>query len=255
MVKGLDLFRSFFAGYENCYALIGGTACDLNFASVGLPFRATRDLDVVLCVEALSADFFRHFWRFVIEGGYERREKSNGGHRFYRFSHPRNPAFPMLLELFSRRPDFLPEGYGGAISPIPAGEEASSLSAILLDDTYYRFILDSRIIENGISFISPAALIVLKAIAWLDLMGKREAGDMTVKARDVSKHKNDIARLTVLTAGEEPEIPPSIGATMALFMERYTKEKIDVASLGLNMTHDQICAELSRLLKRGQGLS
>ena len=140
MVKGLDSFRSYFAGFEDCYVLIGGTACDLNFASAALPFRATRDLDIVLCVEALTPDFSRQFWRFVAEGGYERREKSSGNRRFYRFSHPLNADFPMLLELFSRKPDFIPEDYDGIIAPIPMGEEASSLSAILLDDTYYRFI-------------------------------------------------------------------------------------------------------------------
>ena len=29
MVKGLELFRNWFAGFEDCYVLIGGTACDL----------------------------------------------------------------------------------------------------------------------------------------------------------------------------------------------------------------------------------
>lgn len=176
MVRGIDKFRSYFTGFEDCYVLIGGTACDLNFTSVALPFRATRDLDIVLCVEALTPDFFRQFWRFVAEGGYERREKSEGDRRFYRFSHPQNAGFPMLLELFSRKPDFIPDEYDGITAPIPAGEEASSLSAILLDDTYYRFILDNRVLEEGVSFVSPVALIVLKAVAWLDLTGKREGG-------------------------------------------------------------------------------
>ena len=250
MVRGLDRFRSYFAGFEDCYVLIGGTACDLNFSSVALPFRATRDLDIVLCVEALTTDFFRRFWRFVAEGGYERREKSDGNRRFYRFSHPQNAGFPMLLELFSRKPDFMPEEYGGITAPIPAGEEASSLSAILLDDTYYRFILDNRVLEDGVSFVSPVALIVLKAVAWLDLTDKREAGDAAVSARDVSKHKNDIARLVGLVLGQEPTIPPPIGVTMAKFLERYAQETIDVASLGLAMTQAQILSELRRLFKQ-----
>ena len=29
MVKGLALFRDWFAGFEDCYALIGGAACEL----------------------------------------------------------------------------------------------------------------------------------------------------------------------------------------------------------------------------------
>jgi hypothetical protein len=37
----------------------------------GLAFRATKDLDIVLYVEALDAEFVRAFWDFVRGGGYE----------------------------------------------------------------------------------------------------------------------------------------------------------------------------------------
>lgn len=90
----------------------------------------------------------------------------------------------------------------------------------------------------------------MKAVAWLDLMGKREAGDASINARDVSKHKNDIARLVGLVLGQEPDIPPTIAVTMAKFLERYAQETIDVASLGLNLTQAQILAGLHRLFKQ-----
>ena len=48
MVKGLDVFRGHFAGYEDQYVLIGGTAATLAMAEAGLEFRATKDLDIVL---------------------------------------------------------------------------------------------------------------------------------------------------------------------------------------------------------------
>ena len=31
MVKGLDVFRSYFSGFEEQYVLIGGAACDIVF--------------------------------------------------------------------------------------------------------------------------------------------------------------------------------------------------------------------------------
>lgn len=37
--------------------LIGGTACYLAMAEAGLDFRVTRDLDIVLCVEARGISF------------------------------------------------------------------------------------------------------------------------------------------------------------------------------------------------------
>ncbi|RGH40342.1 MULTISPECIES: hypothetical protein [Clostridia] len=52
MVKGLDTFQKYFKDYEEQYVLIGGTACDILFESNEVNFRATRDLDMVLIIEA-----------------------------------------------------------------------------------------------------------------------------------------------------------------------------------------------------------
>lgn len=58
MVKGLDTFRKYFEEYKSQYVLIGGAACDIVFESNETSFRATRDLDMVLIVEALTPDAF-----------------------------------------------------------------------------------------------------------------------------------------------------------------------------------------------------
>lgn len=62
MVKGLHIFRDKFRKYADQYALIGGTACDLAMTAAGLEFRATKDLDIVLCIEAVDAAFVDAFW-------------------------------------------------------------------------------------------------------------------------------------------------------------------------------------------------
>jgi hypothetical protein len=64
MVRGLDKFRDHFQGYEKNYVLIGGTASSLAMEEAGLEFRMTMDLDIVLCIEVLDADFVRVFWDF-----------------------------------------------------------------------------------------------------------------------------------------------------------------------------------------------
>ena len=61
MVKGLDTFQKYFADYEEQYVLIGGAACDILFESNEVNFRATRDLDMVLIVEALTPKFGEKF--------------------------------------------------------------------------------------------------------------------------------------------------------------------------------------------------
>lgn len=247
MVTGLETFVRFFAGFEDCYMLIGGSACDLHFSAVALPFRATRDLDMVLCVESLTPEFFRRFWQFVRESGYRRRECSAGPRQFYRFAHPSSPGFPAMMELFSRKADVLPPDAGGHLTSIPAGEEASSLSAILLEDLYYDFVMRNRSEVDGVSVVSPVALMVLKAVAWMDLSDKRSRGDVHAHARDISKHKNDVARLSVLTAGLEPDISDGIRDVMARFIERFSRESLAPASLGIGITSAQILSELRRL--------
>lgn len=98
------MFRERFAGYEDRYVLIGGTASLLAMRSAGLPFRATKDLDMVLCIEALDGRFVETFWAFVREGGYARRERAQGPRRYYRFHKPVNESYPAMIELFSASP-------------------------------------------------------------------------------------------------------------------------------------------------------
>ena len=73
MVKGLDTFRRRFPDFDRSFLLIGGAACHEWFASQGLHFRATRDLDIVLVVEMLDAAFVAELRRFVADGGYDMR--------------------------------------------------------------------------------------------------------------------------------------------------------------------------------------
>ena len=247
MVKGLDAFKRHFADYSDCYILIGGSACDVNFSVAALPFRVTHDLDMVLCVEALTPRFFDRFWAFIREGGYEHREKASGERQFYRFTHPKRADYPDMLELFARKADILPENVSGHLTPIPAGEEASSLSGILLNDVYYDFVMANRTEIDGVSVIAPVGLMALKAIAWLDLTKKKETGDTHAYSKDISKHKNDIARLAVLTAGLEPSIPDGIRAVMSEFMSRYESEPIDTAALRLPFGESEVKSEIRRL--------
>ena len=65
MVTGIQKFREHFATHESQYAIIGGTACDLLFNAAGLNFRATKDIDMVLCVEVVDAAFGRTFVTFL----------------------------------------------------------------------------------------------------------------------------------------------------------------------------------------------
>jgi hypothetical protein len=213
----MDRFRDHFAGHEEQYVLIGGAACELLMDEVGLDFRATKDLDIVLIVEALDPGFAETFWAFIEEGGYQVRERSEGERILYRFQKPARGGFPAMIELFSRTPEGLTIAEDSKLTPLAIGEEAASLSAILLDEAYYEFLKAMVRTVDGIPLLGEAAIIPFKAKAWLDLNARREAGER-IDDRDIKKHRNDVARLLqLLPADAEVEIPERIREDMAAF--------------------------------------
>ena len=66
------------------------------------------------------------------------------------FTKPRVAGFPSMVELFSKAPSFIEEPEGLAVVPLPAGDEVSSLSAILLDNDYYSYMKSGRKTIGGI---------------------------------------------------------------------------------------------------------
>ena len=198
MVKGLEIFKEFFALHTNQYVLIGGTAAFLAMDDAGLDFRATKDLDIVLHVEALTPAFGVTFWKFIEAGGYAIRQASDTGKPvFYRFQQPTDTRYPAMLELFARAPEGLRLEPESQLTPIAMDEAVSSLSAILLNDIYYDFILAGRRETKGLSWVGEDRLIPLKAIAWLELNTRKTQG-AKVDARDIRKHLNDVLRLSQL---------------------------------------------------------
>lgn len=248
MVAGLTTFQEFFQAYTDQYVLVGGTAASLTMDEAGLEFRATKDLDIVLVVEALTAEFGQRFWEFVQAGGYEIRESSQTEKPiFYRFTKPADTRYPYMLELFSRTPEGLTLGVSSHLTPIPFDEAASSLSAILLDDDYYAFIIAGRRIEEGLAFVGEDRLIPLKARAWLDMTARREAGD-SVDARHIRKHANDVLRLTQLL-GPTSTIPVSerIAKDMKAFLAAIkADDTLNPRSLGIQSTVADISERMSR---------
>ena len=190
MVVGLDLFIQHFESYTDHYVLIGGSACDWHMEQKGLPFRTTKDIDIILIVDALSDEFISHFWLFIKEGEYAIAQVGEKK-QFYRFIKPQSAGFPSMIELFCRKPDLIKETEGMHLTDIPTGKEVSSLSAILLDDAYYKFALSNTQLIDGLHLANDFALICLKARAFLHNM-KRKADGKEVRSDDVSKHKNDI---------------------------------------------------------------
>lgn len=247
MVHGLDVFLDHFAGYESEYTLIGGVACMMVIGQAGLDFRATKDLDIVLCCEALTDNFVQAVWTFVRKGGYEAQETSEGDPRFYRFHRPTEAAYPTMLELFSRQPEQVEVPVDSRQTPIPISESISSLSAILLDDTYYEFLMSNRQLVEGVPIVSADCLVPLKARAWLDLTERRDSGEK-IDSRAIKKHKNDVFRVAqVLDPSAMVRAPQRVCEDVAIFLSRVEAEPPNLSHLG---TQGISCAEIVAMLAR-----
>ena len=192
MVKGLDTFQKYFADYEEQYVLIGGAACDILFESNEVNFRATRDLD-------------------------------------YRFDKPEDDNFPKMIELFCRSDFKLKDAKG--ITPIHIDDEVSSLSAILLNDDYYKALLNGKEVRKGLSVLRPEYIILFKAKAYLDLKKQKDLGER-VDSSDIKKHKKDVLRIaSELMLEKVEELPTAVDADIHSFIDLLEQEPFDQNSL------------------------
>lgn len=252
MVRGIDTFTKYFADYPEQYIIIGGTALDIQLDEAGFNPRATKDIDIILVVEAFNSDFVAAFWEFIRQGNYARQERSEGERQYYRFEKPANTDFPYQLELFARNPGLINLHDGTHLTPIPAEDDLSSLSAILMDDDYYRFTLENALLQNSVHLASPVALIILKAKALIDWTARKAEGHAECD-KHIKKHKNDLLRLTLLLApAESIGLPASLQAdlqTAANILEQQLPDKAILKAMGVPLQPELVFAQLKHFFK------
>ena len=234
-IRGLDLFREHFAEYRKAFVLIGGVACHEWLATQGLAFRGTKDVDMVLIVEALDDAFAKRFWEFIDAGKYKGRYKAEvrteshprppgDGRELYRFEEPEDERYPAMIEIFSRKPAKIDLAEGQHIVPIKLDEDSASLSAILLNDDYYELVRQQHNEEKNLPFANPAALIPLKARAWLDLTERAAKGE-TGRSKEIAKHRTDVFRVAATLPGEAgPAVPGAVQEDLRKFLAVFPVE-------------------------------
>lgn len=240
MVRGIDKFKEYFKKYTGQYTFIGGAACDIILGNLGENFRATKDLDMVLILEELSENFVNVFIQFVEDGGYEHIDKGSGENQFFRFSKPKDNAFPYIIELFSKRPDYL-NSFVTRLGPIHISDDAISLSAILLDDEYYRILKDGVTVIEDVSVLDLEHIILFKIKAWLDLSERKEKGE-AIDSKNIKKHKNDIFRLSASIENESRiQVVGNVKRDTELFISKSKEEPVNLGDLGIkNATFDEL---------------
>lgn len=246
MVKGLHFFVEHFKPYREQYILIGGAACEIILEQIAAPFRATHDLDIVLCAETLNSDFGNAFWAFIKSGDYQILERADSKRIFYRFARPRKADFPEMIEIFSRREQLTNSPFAQRLRPIVFTEDVSSLSAILLDDDYYHFITANRVEISEVPLVTPAGLIMLKIKAFIDLTARKNRGEK-IDSKDIKKHRNDVLRLMpALPIGERVLLPELLFNDFTEFINVLTNDDLPLKNLGITATRTVIIDELRK---------
>lgn len=252
MVTSVDSFKEHFRGYEDCYTIIGGTACDILMHKAVLEFRATHEIDMILLIENRYEKFASVFWDYIKAGQYKCGWCNSDQPHFYRFTEPQAANYPKMIELFSHRPDFQVAYPEVPLTPLPVSEDISSLSAIMLDDNYYKLVLDGRRVADGISVLDAEYLILFKAKAWLDLAKLKETGGH-VNERDLRKHKNDVFHLYAISDPEARiELSQPVAGDMDTFLQAMSEEQVVLRDLGITgITVEEIFDSLHRHLYIG----
>ena len=190
MVTGIERWKEYFNDYKDKYVLIGGAACNLLEEELDMNPRATKDLDLVLVVEALTPDFGARLWDFIKSANYAGRSKGENEfkHEYYRFTNPEDKAYPKQIEL--------------------------------MDDDYYAFTIEHSRNIDGIHVASPEALICLKAKAYTEMLDRKAEGEQ-VDSRDIEKHKKDVFRLiAMLPQDARFSLPEKLRNDMSDFYQR-----------------------------------
>lgn len=255
MVRGIDTFKEFFKDFDDNYVIIGGTACEIHEELYAQTPRATKDIDIILVVEALSSDFVSRFWEFVKMGSYAEcckgiNDSVEPKHEYFRFMKPTNYSFPYQVELFSRNLGLMNFPEDARITPIPTDEDLSSLSAILMDNDYYHFTIRHSALEDDVHIANIESLICLKCKAFLDLSNRKQLGE-SVDSKHIAKHKKDVFRLAAMLAPTSKyELPDTLMKDVNDFCDKVMEELpntdfLKSAGLG-NVSSEQIVKQLKK---------
>ena len=247
MVNGIESFQKHFKDYPDCYAIIGGAACDILMTEAELDFRATKDVDMILVLEDRYREFAAVFWEYIKKGGYKCGWKQSEEVHFYRFTEPK-VGYPAQIELFSRKPDYHLNA-DQVILPIHIADDISSLSAILLNDDFYNFMTEGRRTINGLCILDASYLIPFKMFAWLNLTEQKAAGKH-VNERDLKKHKNDVFRLLqIIPNNTSVPVSGEVSKSIDMFIEKMQNENLSLSDIGVPLEKQQALEILKTIYK------
>lgn len=130
--------------------------------------------------------------------------------------------------------------YKGDLIPLHISDELSSLSAILLNEAYYDFLISGRTVSGNVSVLDALHLVPMKMKAWLDLNDRKAAGEH-VNSRDIKKHRQDIFRLFPLIDPDTRIVVPSeVFNDIQSFLNAVEEQPFDPHAIGLPLDKEYV---------------
>lgn len=221
IVDGIDIFERTFAEYKDSFVIIGGAACRATLSEGRYSPRKTKDIDMVLVLDRLDKDFINVFWSFIKAGNYKcaTRKDKYGQKKYvlYSFFEPL-PEYPAQIELLSKPVESLGNPEDHNIESISV-DDASYLSAIILEPEYYNYLTNHTEEKNGLRYASVDSIICLKVLAYLNLREDKRNG-RHVNDDDYKKHRRDVVMAAAnLGIDAEFTVPANIMNLIKTFIE------------------------------------
>lgn len=193
IVDGIGIFEKAFSEFKDSFVIIGGAACRATLSDGRYTPRKTKDIDMVLVLDRLDKKFIDTFWAFIKAGHYKcaTRKDKDGQKKYVLYSfYDSLPEYPAQVELLSRPLDSLGNPEDHNIEAITV-DDASYLSAIILEPDYYNYLTNHTEEKNGLRYASVDSIICLKVLAYLNLREDKKNG-RHVNDNDYKKHRRDV---------------------------------------------------------------
>lgn len=221
IVDGIGMFERTFSKYKDSFIIIGGAACRATLSEGRYTPRKTKDIDMVLVLEHLDKEFIDAFWSFIKAGHYKcaTRKDKEGQKKYVLYSfYDSLLEYPAQIELLSRPVEGLGNPENHNIEAIIM-DDASYLSAIVLEPDYYDYLIGHTEEKNGLRYASVDSIICLKVLAYLNLREDKRNGKH-VNDDDFKKHRRDVVMAAAsLAVGDEFAVPGTIRDSISRFIE------------------------------------
>ena len=116
-----------------------------------------------------------------------------------------------------------------------------------MNDEYYQFLIGGVEEIDGIQVLNYTHIIPFKAKAWLDLKSRKENGEK-VDTKNITKHKNDVFRLSQLITGADAiELTGEIQSDMKTFLLAMIDEDVDLKNLRIRGKKRDILERIAKV--------